>query len=207
MTVLVFGKTGQVATELRRLGDVVALGRDEADLAHPEACAAVIRRIKPSAVINAAAYTGVDKAEVEEGLATTINGAAPGAMAAAAADLGVPFLHISTDYVFNGTGDRPWLPEDVPGPLGCLWPFETGRRDRYPRGGRAMGGVAHILGVFGAWREFRQDNAAAGRGTRQPARGVRSGRRADGSGGYCGGAIGDDGADARRPVKGRHLSF
>ena len=119
MTVLVFGKTGQVATELRRLGDVVALGRDEADLAHPEACATVIRRIKPSAVINAAAYTGVDKAEVEEGLATTINGAAPGAMAAAAADLGVPFLHISTDYVFNGTGDRPWLPEDVPGPLGA----------------------------------------------------------------------------------------
>lgn len=119
MTILVFGKTGQVATELQRQGDVVALGREDADLAHPETCAAAIRRIGPAAVINAAAYTAVDKAEVEEGLATTINGAAPGAMARAAAELGVPFLHISTDYVFNGTGDRPWLPEDVPGPLGA----------------------------------------------------------------------------------------
>lgn len=119
MTILVFGKTGQVATELQRLGDVLALGRDEADLSRPEECAAAIRRIGPKAVINAAAYTGVDKAEVEEGLATTINGAAPGAMAEAAAELGVPFLHISSDYVFNGTGDRPWMPEDVPGPLGA----------------------------------------------------------------------------------------
>ena len=119
MTILVFGKTGQVATELQRLGDVLALGRDEADLSRPEECAAAIRRIGPKAVINAAAYTGVDKAEVEAGLATTINGAAPGAMAEAAAELGVPFLHISSDYVFNGTGDRPWMPEDVPGPLGA----------------------------------------------------------------------------------------
>ncbi len=119
MTILVFGKTGQVATELQRQGDVVALGRDAADLTEPEACAAAIRRVGPAAVINAAAYTAVDKAEVEESLATTINGAAPGAMTRAAAELGVPFLHISTDYVFNGTGDRPWLPEDVPGPLGA----------------------------------------------------------------------------------------
>lgn len=119
MTILVFGKTGQLATELQRLGGVTALGRDGADLAHPQHCAEAIRRIAPKAVINAAAYTAVDKAEVEEALATTINGAAPGAMAAAAADLEIPFLHISSDYVFNGTGDRPWLPEDVPGPLGA----------------------------------------------------------------------------------------
>ncbi len=119
MTILVFGKTGQVATELQRQGDVVPLGRGDADLSHPASCAAAIARIRPSAVINAAAYTGVDKAEIEEGLATTVNGAAPGAMATAAAELGVPFLHISTDYVFNGTGDRPWLPEDVPSPLGA----------------------------------------------------------------------------------------
>ncbi len=128
------------------------LGRDDADLAQPEDCAAVIRRIKPSAVINAAAYTGVDKAEVEEGLATTINGAAPWRDGGAAAELGIPLLHISTDYVFNGTGDRPWLPEDVPGPLGRLWPFQAGRRNRDPCGGRAMGGLAHVLGVFGAWQ-------------------------------------------------------
>lgn len=119
MTVLVFGRTGQVAQELHRAGDVQTLSREEADLSRPEECAKAILRIKPLAVINAAAYTAVDKAEVEESLATTINGAAPGAMAAAAAELGVPFVHISTDYVFNGTGDRPWLPDDVPGPLGA----------------------------------------------------------------------------------------
>lgn len=121
MTLLVFGRTGQVATELRgKAGPgTVFLGRDEADLTRPLDCAAAIARIKPSAVINAAAYTAVDKAEVEEALATTVNGAAAGAMARAAAELGVPFLHVSTDYVFNGTGDRPWQPDDVPGPLGA----------------------------------------------------------------------------------------
>ena len=73
MRILVFGKTGQVATELSRQADVVALGRDEADLSDPEACAAAIRTYAPEAVINAVAYTGVDKAEEEEDLATTIN--------------------------------------------------------------------------------------------------------------------------------------
>ncbi|MDG3039665.1 dTDP-4-dehydrorhamnose reductase, partial [Roseicyclus marinus] len=71
------------------------------------------------AVINAAAYTAVDRAESEEDLATTINGHAPGAMARACADLGIPFVHISTDYVFAGAGNRPWKPEDPTGPLGA----------------------------------------------------------------------------------------
>lgn len=121
MTVLVFGTNGQVATELRRKSqaDTVFLGRKEADLSRPEDCAEAIRRIGPSVVINAAAYTAVDQAEVEEALATTVNGAAPAAMARAAAELGVPFVHVSTDYVFNGTGDRPWQPDDLPGPLGA----------------------------------------------------------------------------------------
>ena len=119
MTVLVFGKTGQVATELARVGggDVLCLGRDEADLSDPEACAAVIRGTDATAVINAAAYTAVDKAEDAEALATVVNGETPGAMARAAAEKGLPFLHVSTDYVFDGTGDVPWRETDKVAPL------------------------------------------------------------------------------------------
>ena len=110
MTVLVFGKTGQVATELQLMPRVVALGREEADLSDPAACAAVIYAQKPKAVINAAAYTAVDRAESDEDLATCINGKAPEAMATACAELGIPFVHISTDYVFRGDGLAPWTP-------------------------------------------------------------------------------------------------
>lgn len=116
MTVLVFGKTGQVATELRGLADVTALGRDAADLSDPKACAQAIRAYAPRAVINAAAYTVVDRAEEEEALATVINGAAPTVMAGACADLDIPFIHLSTDYVFPGEGRRPWTPEDETAP-------------------------------------------------------------------------------------------
>jgi dTDP-4-dehydrorhamnose reductase len=114
--ILVFGKTGQVATELQRLGNVVALGRDQANLSDPAACADAIRFHAPGAVINAAAYTEVDKAEEEEALATLINGDAPTAMAQACAELDIPLIHISTDYVFDGTGDAPWQPHDPTAP-------------------------------------------------------------------------------------------
>jgi dTDP-4-dehydrorhamnose reductase len=114
--ILVFGKTGQVATELQRLGNVVALGRDQADLASPAVCADAIRTLAPRAVINAAAYTAVDRAEEEEALATLINGDAPTAMAQACAELVIPLIHISTDYVFAGTGGAPWQPDDPTAP-------------------------------------------------------------------------------------------
>jgi len=116
VTVLVFGRTGQVASELRTLADVTALGRDGADLSDPEGCAQAIRVHAPRAVINAAAYTAVDRAEEEEALATVINGAAPTAMAGACADLDIPFIHLSTDYVFSGEGRRPWAPGDATAP-------------------------------------------------------------------------------------------
>ncbi|MFV0492329.1 MAG: dTDP-4-dehydrorhamnose reductase [Pseudorhodobacter sp.] len=118
MRIIVFGKSGQVATELaRRAPDARYLGRDEADLTDPAGCAAAIRAARPDAVINAAAYTAVDRAEEEEAAATTINGTAPGAMAGACADLDIPLVHISTDYVFDGTGSRPWHPADPTGPI------------------------------------------------------------------------------------------
>lgn len=116
MTTLVFGRTGQVATELQRLADVVALGRDEADLTDPAACAAAIHAHRPRAVINAAAYTAVDRAEQDEALATIINCYAPVAMAEACAALDVPFVHISTDYVFAGDGVQTRKPEDCCAP-------------------------------------------------------------------------------------------
>ena len=119
MSILVFGATGQVACELQRQADVIALSRAEADLSDPQSCADAIERHQPTAVINAAAYTAVDKAEEEEALATVINGDAPAAMARAAATLKIPFVHISTDYVFDGTGQTPWSPQDATAPLGA----------------------------------------------------------------------------------------
>ena len=114
--ILVFGKTGQVATELQSHKDVIAIGRDQADLSVPTTCSEAIRRYQPRAVINAAAYTAVDKAESEENLANTINGDAPGAMASACADLDIPLVHISTDYVFDGYGTTPRSTVDTPNP-------------------------------------------------------------------------------------------
>ena len=114
--ILVFGQSGQVARELQSHKDVIAIGRDQADLSSPSTCAEAILRYKPRAVINAAAYTAVDKAEGEENLANTINGDAPGAMASACADLGIPLVHISTDYVFDGTGTKPWSVTDTSNP-------------------------------------------------------------------------------------------
>lgn len=125
--ILVFGRTGQVARELARAAearglDARFLGREAADLSDPETCARAIREGGPGegwgAVINAAAYTAVDRAEAEEALATRINGEAPAAMAAACAEAGVPFVHVSTDYVFPGDAG-PYAPDAPTGPLGA----------------------------------------------------------------------------------------
>ncbi len=121
MKVLVFGKTGQVATELARRmpAGVTAtfLGRDQADLADPAACAAAISNV--DCVINAAAWTAVDLAETHAADALTVNAAAPAAMAVACAAQGIPFVHISTDYVFAGTGTAPFAPDHPTAPLGA----------------------------------------------------------------------------------------
>ena len=139
--IMVFGKTGQVSTALSRAQGVTCIGRDQADLGQPEACAALIRELTPSAVINAAAYTAVDKAEEEEDLATVVNGAAPGAMAQAAAELEIPFVHISTDYVFDGSGMEPWTPDDDTDPLGAYGRSKLAGEEAV----RAAGGTHAIL--------------------------------------------------------------
>lgn len=111
MRLLVFGQTGQVARALARLCEVRKvradfLARSEAELIDPAACAEAIGRSGADFVVNAAAFTAVDRAEKREARALVINGEAPAEMAAAAKGAGVPFLHISTDYVFDGTGGK-----------------------------------------------------------------------------------------------------
>lgn len=141
MSVLVFGKSGQVATELQRHPGVVALGRDAADLSDPEACAAAIRAHRPRAVINAAAYTAVDRAESDEAQALRVNAEAPAAMARECAALGVPFVTISTDYVFDGAGTDPFAPDAPTGPLGAYGRSKLAGEEAV----RAAGGAQAIL--------------------------------------------------------------
>ena len=127
MKILLLGKNGQVGWELQRslapLGDLVALDRHGADelcgdLADPTGLAATVRRVAPDVIVNAAAYTSVDKAESEPELAHRINAQAPAVLAEEAARLGAWLVHYSTDYVFDGSCDRPWQETDATGPLG-----------------------------------------------------------------------------------------
>lgn len=139
---LVFGRSGQVASELARLAPgAVFLGRADADLSDTPACAAAIATHGPRAVINAAAWTAVDRAETEEAAATVINADAPGAMAQACAARGIPFVHISTDYVFDGAGDAPFAPDAPTAPLGAYGRSKLAGE----RAVRAAGGVHAIL--------------------------------------------------------------
>lgn len=112
MALMIFGQSGQVARELQRQApEAIFLDRNVADLTDPAACAEVVRQGKPSAVINAAAYTAVDDAEANEAQAMMVNGVAPGRIAEVCAALNIPMVQISTDYVFEGSGSHSWTPE------------------------------------------------------------------------------------------------
>jgi dTDP-4-dehydrorhamnose reductase len=118
---LLLGRNGQVGWELQRalapLGEVIALGSAEADFAQPEALAAIVRQVQPDIIVNAAAYTAVDKAESEPELAHAVNTAAPTVLAREAAARGAWLLHYSSDYVFDGSGSTPWSEDAATGPL------------------------------------------------------------------------------------------
>lgn len=124
MKILLLGAAGQVGWQLRRslavLGEVVALDRRSSplcgDLAQLEGLAATVRSVAPQVIVNAAAYTAVDKAESETEMARAINAAAPEVLAREAAKLGAWLVHYSTDYVFDGGGSRPWTEDDATGP-------------------------------------------------------------------------------------------
>jgi dTDP-4-dehydrorhamnose reductase len=121
--ILLLGKTGQVGWELHRalapLGAVTAWGSDELDLGDPSAVERAVGQAAPDVLVNAAAYTAVDKAEEETSAATALNAEAPAAMAAAMAGLGGWLVHYSTDYVFDGRKQGPYLEDDTPNPLGA----------------------------------------------------------------------------------------
>jgi dTDP-4-dehydrorhamnose reductase len=125
MKILLLGKNGQVGWELQRslapLGELVAPDRDSKELCGDftdlEGLARTVRSVKPEVIVNAAAHTAVDKAESEAGLARTINGLAPGVLAQEAKSINAWLVHYSTDYVFDGSGDRPWLEDDATAPL------------------------------------------------------------------------------------------
>lgn len=125
MKLLLLGKGGQVGWELQRslapLGDVVALDHDStemhADFSRPNGLADTVRKVQPQVIVNAAAHTAVDKAESEPELARKLNATAPGVLAATAREVGAWMVHYSTDYVFDGSGNRPWREEDATGPL------------------------------------------------------------------------------------------
>jgi dTDP-4-dehydrorhamnose reductase len=145
MRLLIFGQTGQVARELARAlprgWEADFLGRGRAELTDPDACAAIVTGTDAEAVINAAAYTAVDRAEEEEALANVINGAAPAAMAQAAAGRALPFVHLSTDYVFDGSGSHARTPDAPTAPQGAY-----GRSKLLGEiGVRAAGGPQAIL--------------------------------------------------------------
>jgi dTDP-4-dehydrorhamnose reductase len=124
--VLLFGKNGQVGWELQRalapIGELVALDFDSsgslrADFSQPESLAATVRAVRPDVIVNAAAHTAVDKAESEPDLARRLNADAPGVLAREAAAAGAWLVHYSTDYVFDGSGDRPRDEDARTGPL------------------------------------------------------------------------------------------
>ena len=117
--ILIFGKNGQVARALARQAgpEAIALSRTDADLMQPGAAQAAIAAHAPRVVINASAWTAVDDAEQHPDAADALNSRAPGEMARACAELDIPFLHISTDYVFDGSGEAAWSENDPPNPL------------------------------------------------------------------------------------------
>ena len=126
MKILLLGKGGQLGWELQRslapLGELIALDFDNrgelcGDFTDLAGLAATVRRVAPQIIVNAAAHTAVDKAESEPALARTLNALAPGVLADEAARLGAWLVHYSTDYVFDGSGCRPWLESDTPAPL------------------------------------------------------------------------------------------
>ncbi|WP_312130190.1 dTDP-4-dehydrorhamnose reductase [Diaphorobacter nitroreducens] len=125
MNILLLGKSGQVGWELQRslavLGRVTALDHDSTehcgDFANPEGVRETVRALRPDVIVNAAAHTAVDKAESEPEIARLLNATTPGVLAEEAARLGAWLVHYSTDYVFDGSGTRPWVETDAPAPL------------------------------------------------------------------------------------------
>jgi dTDP-4-dehydrorhamnose reductase len=122
---VVTGREGQVVQSLLERGkldarfEIVALGRPDLNLSEPSGIEAILRTAKPDVIVSAAAYTAVDQAETDEDVATVVNGVAAGEIARVAASLGVPVIHLSTDYVFDGSKAQPYIESDPVAPMGA----------------------------------------------------------------------------------------
>jgi dTDP-4-dehydrorhamnose reductase len=141
--VLILGAQGQLGIELQRTflsaGDVTALGRDRCDLSRPETIREAIAEVRPVFVLNAAAYTAVDRAESESDLAMKVNGEAVGVLAEEARKLDALLIHYSTDYVFDGSKAEPWVEDDAPNPINTYGASKlAGERNIEQVGGRHL---------------------------------------------------------------------
>jgi dTDP-4-dehydrorhamnose reductase len=142
--ILLFGSTGQLGRELRQklagFADVVVPERKTVDFLNSESLKTVVRETAPSLIINAAAYTAVDMAEEDEGRAIAVNATAPGILAAEAEHQDIPLIHFSTDFVFDGRADRPYLETDEVNPLNVY-----GRTKRAGEDAIRESGAAHLI--------------------------------------------------------------
>jgi dTDP-4-dehydrorhamnose reductase len=143
-SILLTGVNGQVGGALlpllREFGEVCAPVRAELDLADADSVREYVRALRPRWIVNPAAYTAVDKAETDVDTAMAINATAPRVLGEVAAELGIPVLHFSTDYVFDGSGTKPWVESDPTGPLGVY-----GRSKLKGEQGLAASGAAHAI--------------------------------------------------------------
>ena len=144
LRILIIGRNGQVSRALQSrlsgLGELIVRGSDQLDLAQPDALRAPIEALRPGLIINAAAHTAVDQAESEPEQAFAINATAPGILAQAAVALGVPLIHYSTDYVFDGLKPVPYIEEDTPNPLSVY-----GRSKLAGENAIRQAGVQHLI--------------------------------------------------------------
>ena len=155
MRILVTGQGGQVAQALAEQAkghELVFAARPDFDLSKPETIEAAVARIQPELIVSAAAYTAVDKAESEPELAMAINGDGPGVLARAGAKIGAPIIHLSTDYVFDGSLDRPWREDDPTGPLGVYGATKLAGEQAVQASGAAHAVIrlAWVYSPFGA---------------------------------------------------------
>ncbi len=156
MRILVTGSLGQVGFELQRalapLAELVAVDVADCDLCDPDAVRALVRRVQPAAIVNPAAYTAVDRAESDRERAFAVNESAPRVLGEEGAALGVPVVHYSTDYVFDGSGTRPWRESDTPAPLNAYgaskWAGEQALAAANPR--HLILRTSWVVGAHGA---------------------------------------------------------
>jgi dTDP-4-dehydrorhamnose reductase len=158
--ILLFGRSGQLGWELSHklapLGELTILGSTDVDFARPEALRAAVRSVNPSLIVNAAAYTAVDKAESEPDLAWAINAEAPGVLAEEAAQIGSLLVHYSTDYVFDGAKPEPYVESDLTNPINVYGKSKLGGEQAIARA---------MAGSDGRWLIFRTSWVYGARGT------------------------------------------